>query len=162
MRVLICGAGKVARHLLKRLGERWQVTLLDKSEEKVNRLISESERIQKVFAGDASSPVILDDVGVGGFDYVLALTDSDKVNLAICNHALDQGVDHILARVNDQENQISFQDIGVRTVMGSVLVAKSIHHYLQDPRINVTPLGLGRMEIMEIDVGVHFRVEGKS
>ncbi|MGB6931034.1 MAG: TrkA C-terminal domain-containing protein, partial [Syntrophobacteria bacterium] len=41
-------------------------------------------------------------------------------------------------------------------------MAKSIHHYLQDPRINLMSLTLGQAEIMEMDVADHFQVVGKG
>jgi len=162
VKVLICGAGRVARHLLARLGERWQVTLIDKSEEKLQSVISKFQNVQKVIAADGSSPVTLDDAGVTDFDYVLALTENDKVNLAICNYASSQGVSHLLALVNEEENKERFQKIGARPVLGSTLLAKSIHHYLQDPRINLMSLTLGQAEIMEMDVADHFQVVGKG
>jgi Trk K+ transport system NAD-binding subunit/nucleotide-binding universal stress UspA family protein len=162
MKVLICGAGKVARHLLARLGERWHITLIDKSEDKLQDLISKFHNVQKVIAADGSSPVTLDDAGVADFDYVLALTENDKVNLAICDYASSQGVSHLLALVNEEENKERFQKIGARPVLGSTLLAKSIHHYLQDPRINLMSLSLGQAEIMEMDVSEHFQVVGKG
>jgi trk system potassium uptake protein TrkA len=162
MRVLICGAGRVARHLLARLGERWQVTLIDKSEDKLQHIISKFQNVQKVTAADASSPVTLDDAGVTDFDYVLALTENDKVNLAICDYSGSQGVSHRLALVNEEENKERFQKIGARPVLGSTMLAKSIHHYLQDPRINLISLTLGQAEIMEMDVASYFQVVGKS
>ena len=162
MKVLICGAGKVARHLLKRLGESWHVTLIDKSEEKLSEITPTFQNVQKVITADASSPVTLDDAGVADFDYVLALTENDKINLAICDHASSQGVSHLLARVNEQENQAKFQQIGVRTVLGSTMLAKTIYHYLQDPRINLMSLGLGQVEIMEVDASDHFQGVGEK
>jgi trk system potassium uptake protein TrkA len=162
MRVLICGAGRVARHLLARLGERWHVTLIDKSEDKLQDIISKFQNVQKVTAADASSPVTLDDAGVTDFDYVLALTENDKVNLAICDYSGSQGVSHRLALVNEEENKERFQKIGARPVLGSTMLAKSIHHYLQDPRINLISLTLGQAEIMEMDVASYFQVVGKS
>lgn len=162
MKVLICGAGKVSRHLLSRLGENWHITLIDKSEDKLKDLIPKFQNVQKVIAADASSPVTLDDAGVADFDYVLALTENDKVNLAVCDHAGSQGVSHLLARVNEQENQAKFQEIGARTVLGSRMLAKSIYHYLQDPRINLMSLSLGQAEIMEMDASDHFQVVGKK
>ena len=162
MKVLICGAGRVARHLLARLGERWQVTLIDKLEDKLQDLIPKFQNVQKVLAADTASPVTLDDAGVADFDYVLALTENDKVNLAICKHAGSQGVSHLLALVNHEENKGRFQEIGARPILGSTLLAKSIHHYLQDPRINLMSLSLGQAEIMEIDVSDHFQVVGKE
>ena len=162
MKVLICGAGRVTRHLLARLGESWHVTLIEKSEDKLQNLISKFENVQKVIAADGSSPVTLDDAGVVDFDYVLALTENDKVNLAICDYAGSQGVSHLLALVNEEENKEKFQKIGARPVLGSTLLAKSIHHYLQDPRINLMSLSLGQAEIMEMDVADHFQVVGKG
>ena len=162
MKVLICGAGKVARHLLKRLGESWHVTLIDKSEEKLSEITPTFQNVQKVITADASSPVTLDDAGVADFDYLLALSENDKVNLAICDHATSQGVSHVLALVNEQKNQTKFQQIGARTVLGSTMLAKTIYHYLQDPRINLISLSLGQAEIMEMDASDHFRVVGKK
>jgi Trk K+ transport system NAD-binding subunit len=162
MKVLICGAGKVTRHLLARLGERWLVTLIDKSEAKLQGLTFKFQNVQKMIAADGSSPVTLDDAGVADFDYVLALTENDKVNLAICDHAGSQGVSHLLALVNEEENKEKFQKIGARPVLGSTMLAKSIHHYLQDPRINLMSLSLGQAEIMEMDVADHFQVVGKG
>lgn len=161
MKVLICGVGKITRHLLRRLGENWQVTLIDKSEERLNTLIPQSANVHRVVTGDASSPVLLDEVGAADFDYVLALTDNDKVNRAVVSHASGQGVNHCLALVSEQENRPQFRELGVRTVLGSSLLAQNIFHYLQDPRIRVTPLAVGDAEMMEIDVSQHFRMVGK-
>lgn len=162
MKVLICGVGKVTRHLLRRLGENWRVTLVDKSEERLNQLISANYNVERVSVGDASSPVVLDDLGLTDYDYLIALTDNDKVNLAATRHAKAEGVIHTLALVNEYENQRKFEKIGVRTVLGSVLIAGKINQFLQDPRIIVTPLTLGPSEIMEVDVSHHFRMVGKK
>jgi len=162
MKVLICGARRVSRHLLRRLGESWHVTVIDKLEDKLKDLPQTFPTVQKVIAADASSPVTLDDAGIKDFDYVLALTENDKVNLAICRYADEQSVNHILALVNEQENQQDFQQMGVRTLLGSTMLAKSIYHYLQYPRINVTDLTFGDGELMEFDVANHFRVIGQK
>jgi Trk K+ transport system NAD-binding subunit/nucleotide-binding universal stress UspA family protein len=136
--------------------------LIDKSEDKLQELISKFQNIQKVIAADGSSPVTLDDAGVADFDYVLALTENDKVNLAVCDYAGSQGVSHLLALVNEEKNKERFLKIGARPVLGSTMLAKSIHHYLQDPRINLMSLTLGQAEIMEMDVADHFQVVGKG
>jgi len=162
MKVLICGAGKVSIHLLRRLGKSWHVTLIEKSEEKLKNLLPEFHNVEKAITGDASSPVTLDDARVTEFDYVLALTENDRVNLAICEYACKQSVNQILARVNEQENQPKFQEMGVRTVLGSTMLAKSIYQYLKDPRINVIDLAFGDGEIMEVDIAHHFQVVGKK
>lgn len=161
LNVLICGAGRVARHLLKRLGEGWQVTLLDKAAERLEGLPSDYHIIQRIVAADASSPVVLDNLKVGAFDYVLALTNDDDVNLAIVSHAKSRGVQHVFALVNEQPNQPQFDEIGVMTVLGGATLAKTIYHYLQDPRIKVVPISSGQADFLEVDVSHHFRMVGK-
>jgi trk system potassium uptake protein TrkA len=160
MNLLVCGAGKVARHLLKRLGESWRVTLVDKSQDRLESLLPTFQTIQRILTGDASSPVVLDDAGVGDADYVVALTGDDRVNLAVCRYAKERGVKNILALVNDQEDQPKFEELAVRTVRGNVLIAGEIHHDLQDPRINVLPLNLGQGEVMEVDTSNHLQIVG--
>jgi Trk K+ transport system NAD-binding subunit/nucleotide-binding universal stress UspA family protein len=104
----------------------------------------------------------LDEVGVSDFDYVLALTGNDQVNLAIVRYAQTQGVNFPLALVNEQKNLEEFEDIEVRTIQASSLLGKSIFHYLQDPRIKMLPLELGHAEIIEVDISHHFLMVGQS
>lgn len=155
MKVLICGAGRVTRELLKRLGESWSVTLLDMSEQRMKLLSPEFTNIQKTVAGDASSPVVLDQAGLAEQDYVLALTNSDEVNKATVGFAKEKGVPQILALVNDPVNLPEFAKLEVRLITAGIMMAKSIYHYLQDPRISVTPLTAGQGEILELQVGPH-------
>jgi Trk K+ transport system NAD-binding subunit/nucleotide-binding universal stress UspA family protein len=162
MKVLICGTGKIAYQLLKWLGEEWEVTLIDASKERMQGLARSFPIIRSTHEGDASSPVMLDEAGVDAFDYVLALTGKDKVNLAIVKHAKAQGISQLLALVNEPENAASFQELKVRTLQASTILAKSIFHYLQDPRIKMLPLELGEAEILEVDASNHFPLLGRK
>ena len=161
MKVLICGAGRVARHLLGHLGENWRVTLLDKEEARLLPQLSKFPCIERMMVGDASSPVILDEAGVEGFDYVLPLTDDDRVNLAASAYARSRGVRHILAIVNEQENRGEFRRMGVRMVLGSSILAQTVYHYLEDPRMKVTSLGAGQADVMEVEASHHLQLAGK-
>jgi Trk K+ transport system NAD-binding subunit len=162
MRVLICGDGRVTRSLVKRLGENWQVTLVDKSEEKLAAILQEFENVQKVVSGDASSLVLLDKLKIGDFPYVLALTDSDDVNLTIARHARERGVPHVLSFLNDRKMEEPFFELGVRVVIASTLMAKTILHYLLDPRIKVMPLALGLAEVLEVVASHHVVLVGRT
>ncbi len=162
MRVLICGCGKITKQLMKRLALTWDITLVDVSEQKLKELSSRFENIEGTVVGDAASPVLLDQIGVSEFEYVLSLTHNDKVNLAVMEHASRQGVAHLLAMVNEQSNLQVFEKLGARTLLGDTLLAKTIYHYLEDPRLNVTPLALSEGEVMEVDVSHFFRMIGKK
>jgi len=160
-KVLICGLGRVTGELLDTLGDAWQVTLLDKDPAAVERAEPLFMNVLGAHVDDASSPVVLERVGIGKHDYVLALTDDDEVNLLICKTAKEKQVKHISALVYSRDMLPRFSELGVHVLQASSLLAKIIYHYLQDPRIYVTPLILGSAAVFEINASDHFRVVGK-
>ncbi len=160
-RVLICGLGPVSLELLESMGDIWQVTLLDKKAEAVERARPLSLNVLDAHVEDASSPVVLERIGIAAHDYVLALTDDDKVNLLVCETALAHNVRHISALVRGKDILPRFKKLGVHVVPYSSLLAKIIYNYLQDPRICVTPLLLGSAAVFEVNAADHFRVVGK-
>lgn len=153
MNILICGAGYIAEELLKRLGETWKVTLMDKDESILRDISARFVCVARVLGGDASSPVALEKAGLAEQDYVLALTRDDASNLAIATFARDKGIRNILCLVYDSKHLPEFQKIGVKTLMIATQAARRIHQYLLDPRVNVFPLGQDEAEFMEVDVG---------
>ena len=150
MKVLICGAGKYTRSLLDRLGERWHITLIDPSESILTQLSHHYDTIAKAITGDASSPVLLEEAGLENSDYVLALTDNDKVNLAVARYAREKGVKHILSVVRQSELTEQYQGLDVYTLFPADRVAGTMYHYLQDPRISVFPVSQGQGELVEV------------
>ena len=162
MRVLVCGLGRIAQQLLELLGGAWKVTVIDINPAVLETASENYSAVGSTLAGDASSPVVLENAGLSGFDYVLAMTRNDDVNLAVMRFAREKDVDYPLALVNSHARIGDFTRLGVRTVSSSGILAKSVYHYLQDPRIKVMPLDLGRAELMEMDVSNYFSVAGKS
>ncbi len=162
MQVLICGAGRIVVEVLRRLGQSWEVTVIDLNQDRLDDLAGELEVVHRIVHGDASSSVILERAGVQEQDYVLAMTGDDRVNLAVAAIARSNKVNHILSLVHDSEQLPAFHDLGVRTLDLNSLLARTMVHYLQDPRIGVTPLSQGGTEIFEIDVGATFIAIGKK
>ncbi|MEE4355711.1 MAG: NAD-binding protein [Desulfococcaceae bacterium] len=152
MNVVICGAGRYTRHLLGRLGERWRLTLVDISEEFLTNLAHKYPTVVKILTGDASSPLILENAGADTADYILALTDNDKVNLAVAAFAREKNVPHILSLVHDYEYEKKFRELGVYTIFPGNMVGGFLYHYLQDPRIHVLPVAQGYGEMVEFEV----------
>lgn len=152
MKVIVCGAGKFTRHLLSRLGDRWQITVIDLDENRLNDLPAKYPIVEKAVAGDASSPVLLDDIDMALADYALLLTNNDKVNLAAARHAKENGVPHIMALNNDKDLEKKFHELDIYTLATGNVVGSTLYHYLQDPRINVFPVARGMGEIVEVEV----------
>ena len=83
MRIIIIGAGEVGFHIAQRLAvENKEVVVVDKSAEAL-RKIAETSDVQTV-QGSGSSPEVLEDAGIAEADILLAVTDSDEINLIAC------------------------------------------------------------------------------
>lgn len=86
MRIIIVGAGEVGYHIARRLaGENKEVIVIDKRADALTR-VAETLDVQTM-QGSGSSPGVLTDAGVEGADILLAVTDSDEINLMACYFA---------------------------------------------------------------------------
>lgn len=161
MNILICGAGYITEALLKRLGSAWRATLIDKDARRLDLLSNQNESVVRAVAGDASSPVVLEESGIADQDYVLALTGDDRVNLAVARFARESEIKNIMALVYMSENLPRFEEMDVKTIHVTRDVSSTIYRYLQDPRITVTPVAQGRVELMEVEIGPQIQLLGK-
>lgn len=150
-KIMICGAGPVTHELLKRLGVRWEPTV-------VGRDPANLERAHAVYAGelttvegDPSSPVVLEQAGLAGQQYVAALAGEDAVNLAVAQAAREAGVTQVLAVYYQAASQARFHELGVEALLASAALAREVNHFLEDPDLTVTPLGMGRGAVMELE-----------
>jgi trk system potassium uptake protein TrkA len=83
LKVVIVGAGEVGFHIAKRLAiENRDVVLVDKDSEVLHRI---SDHIDaQVIHGSGSSPVTLEEAGLKEAETILAVTNSDEINLVAC------------------------------------------------------------------------------
>lgn len=162
MKVIICGASQIADELLKRLGEHWEVTLVEKDEKRMRGFSNRFVTIDRMVTGDASSPVVLEEAGLENQDYALALTDNDRVNLAVSRFATEKKIRHVMALVYDPEEIPKFQELDVWPLPVTSFMARKIYHYLQDPRMNISLVGQGEGELLEIEIGPNLMVMGKK
>ena len=88
MKIIICGAGQVggqiARHLAREEGAN-RVTVVDTNAGLIRR-ITESFDVGGV-TGFASHPEVLERAGARDADMVIAATQSDEVNMVVCQVA---------------------------------------------------------------------------
>jgi trk system potassium uptake protein TrkA len=83
VRIIIIGAGEVGYHIAQRLAvENKEVLVIDKSADALRKL-AESSDVQTI-QGSGSSPEILEQAGIANADILLAVTDSDEINLICC------------------------------------------------------------------------------
>ena len=152
-KLMICGDGPVSRELLKRLGERWLVTLVGPGGSAMERAVAAFVGTARGVAGDPSSPVVLEQAGLASQDYVLALGPDDQVNLAVVQAASEAKVGQVLAIYYEAVNQELFRQWGAEALLASAALARELHHFLQNPGVRVTPLALGQGAVLEMDTG---------
>ncbi|MFW6456193.1 MAG: Trk system potassium transporter TrkA [Desulfohalobiaceae bacterium] len=103
MRIIIIGAGEVGSYIAWRLAaEDKEVVVVDKDAQ-VLAGIAEKLDVETV-QGPGSSPRILQQAGVGTADLLLAVTDSDEINLIACTFSNILAPDLIkVARIRNPE-----------------------------------------------------------
>jgi len=83
LKIIIIGAGEVGFNIANRLSsENKHVVVIDKNEDAVKRL-TENLDVQTI-TSSGSSPEVLIEAGIKEADILLAVTDSDEVNLVSC------------------------------------------------------------------------------
>ena len=80
MQILICGAGRVGRHIARVLArEGNEVTVIDRDAALVERLRASTD--VNAMIGYASHPDVLERAGARNADLLIAATASDEVNI---------------------------------------------------------------------------------
>ena len=141
MKVIICGAGQVGYSIARYLAlEDNEVTVVDQSAE-LSQTISDTLDV-KALVGFASHPNVLSQAGADSADMIIAVTQSDEVNMVACQvaHSLFN-VTTKIARIRQQgyinpkwSNLYTRDHIPIDVVISPELeVARAISRRLQAP-----------------------------
>ncbi len=102
MKVIICGAGEVGKTLAQHLSkEDNDITIIDQSEESLKEI---KEHLDvNTYIGSGSQPSILNQAGAKSAEMLIAVTQSDEVNMIACEVANSQfNIPLKVARIRDQ------------------------------------------------------------
>ena len=109
-RIIVVGAGKVGKTITKRLtDEGHNLIVIDKSETKLTELSDQCDCMP--IAGSGASHTTLREAGITDADLLIAVTDSDELNLLCCTIAKQFNPDiSTIARVRnpDYGNEIPY------------------------------------------------------
>ncbi|MDH3627435.1 MAG: NAD-binding protein [Acidobacteriota bacterium] len=160
MKAIVVGGGGVARQLLRRLGERWVVTVVDESS---SRLVACGKiREVRTIEGDGSSRVVLKRAGLEQADAVVAASTDDDLNLEVCRLAADASIRRVAAIVNEVEHEDRFRDLGVHFVTPEALAARRLELGLETRRLSSTAFADGRAEAIEFRIAADSPVRGRQ
>ncbi len=157
MRVVIVGAGKLGYSLAQCLSkEEHEVTVIEQDEER--RLIVQNSLDVMTVCGNGASPQFLLDSGIKA-NLLVAVTDSDEVNMITCMAAKQAGIPQTIARVRNQEyvghGQEAFHKaLGIDlTINPEMVTAIEISRILLTPAaLDVEDFGGGKVRLLEVRI----------
>jgi trk system potassium uptake protein len=168
MRVFIVGAGEVGfstAHMLSREGH--QITIIEESQSLVDRVGDQLDAL--VLQGNGASPKVLKENNASKADLLIAVTDSDEVNITACVVAKTQGVERTVARIRNND-YYGTNDPFATDVLGIDFVihperaaAEEIREALRVPgTVNVETFAGRSIEVAEVALKEDSPVVGKA
>lgn len=157
MKIVIIGLGKIGRTVLENIsGEGHTITLIDVSRDKIEELIEEYD----VFgvAGNGACMDIQLEANVKTADLVMALTNSDEINVLACLVAKKIGAPNTIARVRnpDYRKQILAmrEELGISMILNpEVETAREIFNLINLPSVaQIESFARGKVRLVAIVV----------
>ena len=102
MKIIIIGGGKVGYNLAENLSrEDNDITIIDKNADALKKAAEYLDVM--CIKGNGLSTRVLTEAGVKEADLLIAVTNSDEMNMVCCLTSKKLGVDHTIARIRDPE-----------------------------------------------------------
>ena len=167
MRIFIVGAGEVGFNTAQMLSnEGHEITVVEQREELVSRVSDQLDAL--VLQGNGASPKMLNEIGAHKSELLIAVTDSDEVNITACLVAKAQGVDRTVARIRNPDYYDSKEPFA-RDVLGIDFVihteraaAEEIRDALRVPgSVNVETFAEDNIEVAEVALKKDSPIAGK-
>lgn len=163
MDILIIGGRKTSEFILKSLiSKNHKVTIINNDYEYCKNLSRKYDA--SVMCGDGTKPYMLEEANICKVDIVIALTQKDYDNLAICQLAKNvYRVKKVFATVTNPKNVDVFKSLGIDTAISSTyIVADMIEQMATVDEIHkFMPIEDGKVSIMEIVIKENYVVCGK-
>lgn len=160
MRAIVVGAGASAHDLIKRLGDSWNVVVIDTDAGRL-AIIADIRDVDTVH-GDGSSAIVLHEAGIEGAMACVASTGRDDVNLEVSRLATEAGVQQVIAVVRVPDRSDAYRDLGVETVTPARLAAHRLEVAMEPRKLASTTFADGRAEAVEFEITPDSPVEGMA
>lgn len=154
MNIIIVGCGKVGQTLAEQLNEEGNnITVIDLDTKALKTVTNNSDVMGIV--GNGATYAVQKEAGIERADLLVAVTDSDELNLLCCMVAKKAGNCHTIARIRDPEysNETSFlkNEFGLAMVINpEYAAAAEIARVLRFPSaIKIDTFGKGRVELLK-------------
>ena len=159
MKAIVVGAGGATRELLRRLGEAWNVTVIEPSELQLKKV--EGMKGIETVVGDGTSRLTLQRSGLAEADAVVAASNDDDANLEVCRIAIESGILRVVAVAASSDRLADYSQIGVSAFSPDRLVARRVELTLEHRRYASMAFADGRAEAIEFHLGQDAPILGK-
>jgi trk system potassium uptake protein TrkA len=157
MKIALVGAGKFGTAIVNAmLGGKNEVTVIDKDPELIQRI---SDRYDVFTVQDDALDIdILKAIGIDKYDYLVAATESDEINMIVCKFAKELGCPQTIARVRAPRHmeQMDFIKSNMRidyAINPDQICAEEIFRYLtQKYRLSGGRHVSGQVAILECEI----------
>lgn len=154
MKIIIVGCGKVGETLAAELGEEGNdITVVDLSQDKV-KSISEKLDVMGV-VGNGATNTTLREAGIEEADLLIAVTESDELNLLCCTIAKKSAKCRVIARVRNPEYRSEADYLKNELELAMVInpeyaAAEEISRVLRFPvATNIDTFAKGKVELLK-------------
>lgn len=158
MKIVVVGAGKVGYSLSQRLAQdEHDVYVIEKNIERVKHL--ENNLDVNLVHGNGSNIALLHEIGIEDIGMLIAVTDSDEVNMLACSVGKAVGIPKTIARVRDnhylnEENSMIQEKLGIDLFINPEMVtAQEIFKILKTPAaLDVEDFASGAVRLVEFKI----------
>ncbi len=158
MNIIIVGCSRVGQTLVAQLGkEENDITVVDLNSDRINEITSKYDIMGIV--GNGATHTTLVEAGVNSADLLIAVTDSDELNLLCCMMAKKTGDCRVIARVTSPEYNADIaylkDELGIEMIINPEhAAAEEIARVLNFPTaIKIETFAKGRVELITFRVG---------
>ena len=157
MKIIIVGLGNVGQTLaLSLLEEEHSITVVDLSADKVKKITDKYDILGVV--GNGATHTTLREAGISSADLLIAVTESDELNLLCCTIAKKTGKCHTVARVENPEysTEVDYLKEGLDLAMvinPEEEGAKEISRLIRFPEaLKIETFAKGKVELMKFRI----------
>ena len=167
MNVIIVGCGRVGTALAMQLSkEDNNITVIDSSAEVVNKLTNECDCMGVI--GNGASHLTQQKAGIWEADLLIAVTDSDELNMLCCIVAKREGRCKTIARIRNHQylSEIPYlkNELGLAMVINpEYATAEEIKRVLDFPgAISIEPFAKGKVQLLKFRLPEKSAIAGMS
>jgi len=155
LRIVIAGAGRLGYSIAALLSEEGMDVVIVDGEESQLEAAKTTLDVLTIVA-NISSPLTMNDPDINSADILIAVTESDEVNMVACILAKKHGISHTIARIRDMSFTVEAstylkENFDIDLALNPELItAREINRILMTPAaLNVEDFAQGKVRLFE-------------